>query len=619
MVWTQGRRDTTIAAVALSGITLHLILRFAVRVRAEWIGHPIDVLPLLVALACGAPLLYGLGRNLARFEFGSDLLAGVSIVTAVLLGEYLAGAVIVLMLAGGQALEAYAVRSAASALAALARRLPSGAHKVEEGGLADVPLDRVVVGDILAVFPHEACPVDGVVIDGRSAMDESYLTGEPYVLSKAPGSTVLSGAMNGEGVLRIRAEKTAVDSRYAKIMQVMRDAEQRRPRLRRLGDQLGAVYNPVAMAIAVITWAATGDATRFLAVLIVATPCPLILAIPVAIVGSISLAARRGIVLRDPSALEQVSRCRTAIFDKTGTLTYGRASVTSIEPADGVPAETLLRTMASLERYSRHPLAAAVLDAARRSSVSLQDVEAVSERPGEGLRGVVNGRSILITSRAELARQMPDAALSLPAPAGGLECVVAIDGRYAGLCRFRDAPRAEGKSFVRHLARHGFARVLLVSGDRESEVRYLAEQVGITDVHAGQSPEQKLALVRAETRRAPTLFVGDGINDAPALAASTVGVAFGQQSDVTSDAAGAVVLDQSLQRVDELLHVGRRMRRIALQSAVGGMVLSVLGMAFAATGLLLPVEGAIAQEVIDVLAVLNALRAATMPRTLSDC
>lgn len=612
-------KEVVIAIVAIVAIVAHLVLRFGIESTGNVLGVSIPSIPLLVALACGAPLVLGLLLHLARFEFSSDLLAGISIVTSIILREYLAGTLVVLMLSGGQALEAYAVRRASFALEALARRLPSIAHRKGDGNIDDVSLAQVSVGNILVVFPHETCPVDGTVLDGRSTMNESYLTGEPYLLPKATGSAVLSGAINGEGALTIRAEKTAVDSRYAKIMEVMRDSEQRRPQLRRLGDQIGAVYTPLAVAIAIIAWAASGDASRFLGVLVVATPCPLLIAIPVAIIGSVSLAARRGIIIKDPAVLEKIDTCRIAIFDKTGTLTYGQPKLTEILPGPGFTEHETLAAVASLERYSRHPLASAMIDAAVDAKLPLEEVVEVSERPGEGLRGIIDGRTIQITSRKKLAAQSEEAVTFLPRLAGGLECVALINGGYAATFRFRDEPRAEGKSFVKHLKpQHGFQRVLLVSGDRESEVRYLADKVGITEVFASQSPEQKLALVREETKRANSVFMGDGINDAPALTAATVGIAFGQASDVTAEAAGAVIMDSSLERVDELLHIGRRMRSIALQSALGGMGLSVVGMMMAAAGYLPPVAGAIAQEVIDVLAVLNALRASATPRTLSD-
>jgi heavy metal translocating P-type ATPase len=615
-----GAREVVIAALALVAIALHLFLRFGLGISADFHGIAVADLPLLAALVLGGiPLVLGLVVNVLRGEFSSDLLAGISIITSVILREYLAGTLVVLMLSGGQALEAFAVRSASSVLHALARRMPAVAHRKSDGTVADVPLDAIAVGDLLVVFPHETCPVDGIVVEGHSSMDESYLTGEPYVLSKVPGSGVLSGAVNGDGALTIRAEKRAVDSRYAKIMQVMRESEQRRPHLRRLADQLGALYTPLAVAIAILAWVLAGDPMRFLAVMVVATPCPLLIAIPVAIIGSISLAARRGIIIKDPAVLEKIETCRTALFDKTGTLTYGEPRLTEVLPAAGFTPEDVLRLVASLERYSRHPLASAVLKAAEEKHLYLPHATEVSERPGEGLRASIEGKRIQITSRKKLAARDPDLAAQVPPLEGGMECVLLVDGHYAGTCRFRDEPRAESSPFVRHLGRrHGFERVLLVSGDRESEVRHLAEKVGITDVYASQSPEQKLALVQEETRRANTVFLGDGINDAPALTAATVGIAFGQASDVTAEAAGAVILDSSLERVDELLHIGRRMRSIALQSAVGGMALSLIGMLLAALGLLHPIAGAVVQEVIDVLAILNALRAAFTPRVLTD-
>jgi heavy metal translocating P-type ATPase len=614
------RKQALIAALAVLAIAGHLLLRVAPTAGALVLGVPLPDLPLVIALALGGtPLVLGLLVKVMRREFGSDLLAGISIVTSVLLGQYLAGTLVVLMLSGGEALEAYAVRSASSVLAALARRVPSVAHRKQDGRVADVALAAVAVGDALVVFPHEICPVDGTVTEGNGTMDESYLTGEPYRMSKAPGAAVLSGAINGETALTIRADRPAVDSRYAQIMKVMRASEQSRPRLRRLGDQLGALYTPLAVLLAVAAWVASADPTRFLAVLVVATPCPLLIAIPVAIIGSVSLAARRGIIIKDPAVLEKVDTCRTAIFDKTGTLTYGRPQLTEVLPAPGWEGRDVLALVASLERYSKHPLAGAVLEAADKQGLPLQEVSAVSERPGQGLTGSVSERAVQVTSRRKLAARHPDLGADLSPVSGGLECVALVDGRYAATLRFRDRPRSDSGPFIRHLGRrHGIRRVMLVSGDREAEVRSLAERVGIPEVHAGQTPEQKLAIVREETRKANTVFLGDGINDAPALTAATVGVAFGQNSDITAEAAGAVILDTSLQKVDEFLHISRRLRRIALQSAVGGMALSVVGMAVAAAGFLPPVAGAVMQEVIDVVAVANALRVALPPRALTD-
>jgi heavy metal translocating P-type ATPase len=438
-------------------------------------------------------------------------------------------------------------------------------------------------------------------------------------MSKTPGATVLSGAINGESALTIRAEKRAVDSRYAQIMRVMQASQQQRPRIRRLGDQLGAFYTPIAVALGVAAWVISGEAVRFLAVMVVATPCPLLIAIPVAIIGSISLAARRAIVIRDPAVLEKVDTCRTVIFDKTGTLTYGEPRLTEQFTEQGFEPAEVLSLVASLERCSKHPLAVAIVEASRSQGLATHEATEIREKPGQGLRGTVAGKSIRITNRQRLVAEQSEAASRLPPEAGGLECVVLIDDRYAATYRFRDAPRREGASFIHHLGpRHRIHRVMLLSGDRESEVRYLADLVGVHEVYAEKSPEEKLAIVRQATAEADSLFVGDGINDAPALMAATVGIAFGQNSDVTTEAAGAVVMDSSLQKVDELMHIGRRMRRIALESAVGGMAVSILAMFVAAAGYLPPVAGAVVQELIDVAAVVNALRVALPPRSLTD-
>ena len=584
-----------------------------------------DIPLVTMLLIGGVPLVAGLLRNLARGEFGSDMLAGISIVTSIILGEYLAGVLVVLMLSGGEAIESRAVSRAGDVLHALARRMPTIAHKKATAGLADVALADIASGDVIVVLPHEICPVDGTVVAGRGSMDESYLTGEPYRMAKAPGSTVLSGAINGQAALEIRTEHVGRDSRYAKIMAMLATSQQRRPRLRRLADMLGGLYTPLAVAIAVAAWWWSGNPTRFLAVLVVATPCPLLIAIPVAIIGAVSLAAKRGIVIRDPAILERLDSCRIAIFDKTGTLTYGSPHVTEVVPLAHVSADELLSFAASLETYSKHPLAAAVVQAAAERSLELLQVDELAEKPGQGLNGRVQRHGggtvydVAITSRQKFAALDPARAEGLPPTAGGLECLVVVDGQPAGMLRFRDSPRPDGKPFVRHLAPvHGLDRVMLVSGDRESEVRWLADVVGISEIHAGIQPEGKLKIVEELTAEAPTLFVGDGINDAPALAAATVGIAMGASSDVTSEASGAVVMDSALERVDELLHIGSRFRSIALQSAVGGMAASVVGMGFAAAGLLPPAAGALVQEAIDVVAIANALRAAWSPGTLTD-
>jgi heavy metal translocating P-type ATPase len=601
--------DAYIAGTAGLCIALHLILRFLVGLTA-----PASEAPLFVILALGGlPLVARLSKQLLAGNFGSDLLAGASIVTAALMREYLVAAIVILMLSGGTALEQYATRRASSALNALAKRMPRIAHRMAGSTLADVSLDDIAIGDRLVVLPHEICPVDGTVLDGHGTMDEAYLTGEPYLISKTPGVQVLSGAINGDNALTISAGKLPVDSRYSKIMQVMLTSEQNRPNMRRIADRLGAWYTPLAVSVAALGWILSGDPLRFLAVIVIATPCPLLIAIPIAIIGAISVSARRGIIVKNPGVLEQVDRCRTLIFDKTGTLTYGKPALTEIveAPGSGFSADETVRYAASLEQYSKHPLAGAILKAASERHLDFEPASLVSEKPGEGLRGVAAGHTIEITSRTKIASSGQVLPALLPPIAAGMECLIFIDAKYAAAFRFRDEPRRESGAFVSHLKpKHRVKKIILLSGDREAEVRYLAGVVGITEIHAGKTPEEKVDIVREETLHEKTLFVGDGINDAPAMLTATAGVAFGQNNEITTEAADAVVLDASIGKIDELIHIGRHMRVIALQSAVGGLGLSVIGMLAAATGHLSPITGAVAQEFIDLAAVLNALRVA---------
>ena len=608
-------RDTFIAAFSLAGIIVYLAMRFGAPGTQAF-----DTYPLFAVLAVGGiPLIIDLAKKLWARDFGSDLLAGISIATAALLNEYLVAAIVILMLSGGSALEQFATRRASSILEALSRRMPNVAHRSQSSAIVDISMSDIAIGDSLVVFPHELCPVDGVVTSGHGWMDESYLSGEPYQMPKIPGTDVISGAINGDVALTIRATKLPVDSRYARIMNVMRDAETRRPQLRRLGDLLGAWYTPGAIAIAVAGWVISGSAQRFLSVMVIATPCPLLIGIPVAIIGAISLAARNGLIIKNPGMLERIDSCRTVIFDKTGTLTYGRPSLAEIVCAPGFERGQVLAAAAALEQFSKHPLALAILDAAEKDHLVPLPVLQASEEAGQGLRGVVGDKAVEITGRHALSRAGRELPAALPPAGVGLESLIYVDSKYAALFRFQDAPRQESRSFVDHLGlRHRVRRVMILSGDRESEVSHLAKLVGIRETSSGKSPEEKVAIVAAETRKSPTLFIGDGINDAPAMQAATVGVAFGQASEITSEAADAVIVEPKLDKVDELIHIGRRMRTIALQSAIGGMALSLTGMLVAVAGYLPPIAGAITQEVIDVAAVLNALRVAFPLKKLTD-
>jgi heavy metal translocating P-type ATPase len=573
---------------------------------------------LLVSVIIGSlPLCVEIIIQLVRGNFGVDILAFLSIVSGVLLHQYWVAAIVILMLSGGKALEDYATRRASSVLRALARRMPQIAHRLGTGGtIADVSIEQVAVGEMLSVFPHELCPVDGIVLNGLGQMDESYLTGEPFLIEKAPGALVLSGAINGDSVLTIKATRVAKDSRYAKIVEVLHASEQNRPRMQRLGDRLGIWYTPLSLLVATLAWIVSGDPERFLAVLVIATPCPLLLAIPVAITGAISVAARRGIVVKDPSILEKINSCVTLIVDKTGTLTYGKPILTEVICLGDWPRRELVQLAASLEKYSKHPLGSAVLHTAEEEKIPLLNPQVIQEAPGRGMSGEIASHVVMLTSR----KKLPDTVQKqLDAFPTGMECILLIDDKLAGLLHFRDQPRIESKPFLKHVkSRHDLSKVVLLSGDRPAEVQYFAERMEISEVFGGRSPEEKLTFVRELTKKENTLYIGDGINDAPAMMSATVGIALGVNSDVTSEAAGAVILQSSLGSVDELIHIGNRMRRIALMSAIGGMALSAVGMGAGFFGLLAPIEGAILQEFIDLAAILNSLRMILPSGPLSD-
>ena len=598
----KSRWKSYIALLSLIAIGIHILMRLFHSQGSDT--------PLFFAIIIGGiPMFLIIFLKFFKGNLGADVLAAIALITGVVLSQYLAATLIILMLSSGQTLEYYAKRKASSVLLALAARMPAVAHRKVNQDIEDVCLEMIHIGDLVVVYPHETCPVDGTVTEGHGSMDESYLTGEPYQISKAPGTTVLSGAINGESLLLVRADKLVSDSRYFAIVGVLEEAEQKRPSIRRLGDQIGAIFAPVALVFAFSAWYFTGDAIRFLSVLVIATPCPLLIAIPITIISAISMAAKRAIIIKDPTVLERLPTCTTAIFDKTGTLTYGKPVLTELVTAKNYKIALILQYAASLERYSKHPLSRAVLNAAAERNIKLLDSTNVSEKPGQGLQGIINKQLIQITSRKKFLERMPQSEGLLPPVSPGLECIILVDNNYAASLHFHDAPRAESKSFISHLApSHQFKKIMLVSGDRASEVNYMGALLNLTEIYASQSPEQKLALVRHERKQAPTVFMGDGINDAPALTAATVGIAFGQYSNVTAEAAGAVIMENTLSKVDELIHLSLNTRKIVLQSALGGMTLSILGMGFAAVGFINPVSGAVLQELIDIIAIVNAFR-----------
>ena len=454
------------------------------------INHvPYYYLPLWIAIAVGGiPAVFNILVRLLRGDLGADLLAALAIITAIIVQQYYAGVIVILMLATGQGLESYAKRKASSVLLALSKRMPSVAHRrTLSSSIEDIPLLNIQIGDEIVILPHETSPVDGEVIEGRSSMDESYLTGEPYQISKIPGSMIISGAINGSSVLIIRAQKLPADSRYASIVKVLQDAEQKRTAIRRIGDQIGAVFAPIALIIAIAAWYFTGEVIRFLAVLVIATPCPLLIAIPITLISAISMAARHSIIIKDPALLEQLPLCRTAIFDKTGTLTYGKPSLTKIVTKSD--NDFILQQVASLERYSKHPLAGAVIEAAQQKQLKYLQVSRISETPGQGLSGYIGERKILITNRKTLSQFYPKEFPKLTELPNGLECIVLVDDEYQAILQFHDIPRQESKSFISHLQpAHRLKKSCWFLGIEPSEVAYLGKLLKLTEIKASKPP-----------------------------------------------------------------------------------------------------------------------------------
>jgi len=567
----------------------------------------------------GLPIIWQIFSKLLKFNIGADLIAFIALILAIYLNENVTAVLIILMISSGQTLEEYATHKACFVLESLEKRIPKNAHFQDKNNYHDIPINDIKIGDKIAILPHEICPVDGEIIQGKGHMDESYLTGEPYKISKTIGSKVLSGAINGESLFIIKAEKLANESRFEKIIQVMKKANEDKPRSRKIADKIGAIFAPITLIIAGLSYYFTSSATNFLAVLTIATPCPLLIAVPIAIISAISISARQGIVIKDARILEKLSICTTAIFDKTGTLTYGEPNLSEIICLDkNYNSVDIIQKTASLERYSRHPLAIAIVNYAQKQNIIFEDATNINEKAGFGIVGEINNDEVIITSRKKIHEFMaPD--YEFPSNDYGMECLVVVNKKIIGLLRFFDLEREETHSFVNHLIpNHNFKKIILLSGDKSSEVEILANRLGIQNYFSSKSPEEKLEIVRKETAKAKTLFMGDGINDAPALMLASVGIAFGNNNDITTESAGAVILKSDLFKVDELLHISSITRKIILQSAVGGMIFSVIGMMFASAGYISPAYGAVLQQIIDFVAIINALRLTIAKNIHSD-
>jgi heavy metal translocating P-type ATPase len=602
-----------IASGTIFGLAAHLLNHSGVS-AALWAGT--------TGLAL-VPLTESVVVALWRRKLGVDIIALLAMLGALILGQYLAGAVVALMLAGGQALEQFADARARRELSSLVQRAPRRAHRCDGDGLTSINIDDVTFGDVLMVKPGEVVPVDGIVVGATAVLDEAALTGEAVPVEHREGERVRSGAVNAaRNPFKIRAVALARDSTYAGIVRLVEQAQASKAPLIRLADQYSLWFLPVTIVTALSAWLLSGQPVRALAVLVVATPCPLILAAPVAIVSGISAAARRGIIIKGGGALETLARCTVLVLDKTGTVTGGSPTITDIESFGHYTADELLQFAASLDQISAHVLAGPILRAANERKLSLSFPSDVKEELGSGIRGIIDGHLVVLgKSTWVLGDQPTPAQLRRLRRRTMLEVsssvVVAVDKELAGALTVEDPIRPEAPITLRSLRRIGFKKIFLLTGDHEDVAKVVGDVLGVDRVFAERSPAEKVSAVKEVRDHGTTVMVGDGINDAPALAAADVGIALGARgATASSEAADIVLLLDRIDRLADGVLIARRSRHIALQSIFVGMGLSGLAMLAAAMGLLQPIPGALLQEVIDFLVIVNALRALGVNRAL---
>jgi heavy metal translocating P-type ATPase len=574
-----------------------------------------DVVLGLTALIGLASVTYSLLQGLRHGKAGVDVIALLAIAGAIAIGEYLAGGVISVMLASGWALEDYATVRAERELTALLERTPRVVHRYDGQTVVSVSPDDVVPGDLLVVKPGEVVPVDGTVMNDLAILDEASLTGEAEPVERPAGDRVRSGVVNAGPPFDLMAVTTAAQSTYAGIVRLVAEGQKTKAPFVRLADRYALVFIPATLLIAGGAWLVSGDPVRAVAVLVVATPCPLILAAPIAIVSGISRAARRGVIIKGGGALETLARARVLLFDKTGTLTMGRPSVTDIEAPLGIDADKLLRLAACVEQVSPHVLAGAVVRSAREHGLPLSIPEGVIEDTGMGIRGTVEGHEVAVgrlewVSQATAPLEWVQRLRRRLAFDDFASTFVAVDGALAGALILEDPIRPDTSRTLRTLRRDGIERVVMVTGDRSEVAESVGAMVGVDAVLAERTPSEKVEAVRGERANGTTIMVGDGINDAPALAAADVGVALGARgATASSEAADVVLLVDRLDRLAEAIQIAKRARGIALQSVTVGMGLSIAAMFVAAAGYLAPVSGALLQEGIDAAVIVNSLRA----------
>ncbi|NDV48761.1 MULTISPECIES: heavy metal translocating P-type ATPase [unclassified Salipiger] len=599
------RVKTATLGLALAGLLAGLALQFSGLPATARAALMAGTLPALVAL------LFEIVGSIRRGDVGLDVLAALSMSAALLFGETLAACIVAVMYSGGTLLEALAEGRARREMRALLSRVPRFAMRHRDGQIDRVPLDEIAPGDRLLIPQGDVVPVDGTILSAGAFLDSSALTGESLPQHLAAGAEAMSGATNAGEPFDMIATRRAEESTYAGIVRLVEAAQRSKAPMARLADRWSLGFLLVAVAIALAAWWASSDPVRAVAVLVIATPCPLILAVPVALVAGLSRAAHFGVLVKGAKPLEAMARTHTLVLDKTGTLTDGRPQITRIERRDGLSEDALLRLAASLDQVSRHPIAQAIVAAAKSRGLTLATPSEVHESPGEGVAGMVEGHSLRVGgfSYVQAALDAPDLR---PAPpgAGAVVVAVALDGCPAGHLVMADPLRDGASVALQGLRREGIARLVLATGDRPEVAARVTDGLGFDAIHGDLTPDAKVALVHSEREGGPVMMVGDGVNDAPALAAADIGVAMGARGAAASAEAADVVL--LVDRIDPLvagIAIARDARRIALQSVVAGIGLSVVGMIAAALGYLEPVEGAVLQEVIDVAVILNALRA----------